>query len=1156
MAFGQVVSERQAPLVPQDYSITGTAFLEELANGDLQLRLSDDFDTPAGPDVRIFLGNSLSLSGAVEIANLADLGHFSGAITFDVPSGISIDEFDFVLFYCVLFQQFWASGELGEINNLGFECLDSEVNNANGSNTINICPSDGVDDVIEFENSLGESAGSNYVYLITNAGQVLEEVVTEDEYNFEGSSDDQQRVYGLHFDGMLDVKIGSHRTETTASGCHTHSDNSDYITILKEACVECEESSVENANGNNQLNICPTDGSDDIIEFENSLNLDAGSNYAYLITDSDQILEEVLFSNEYNFEGSGPNAQRVYGVHYEGNLNIAIGENRKETVADLCTQHSNDDEYISILKNACIAPIICVESITSTMDSIYMIDICPNDNLPDSIYFNNSIKDLNNTNYAYLITDTSQVVQAVVLDSVYNFEGSSLEEQRVYGVNYSGILNSIVGEHRFQTTASECYTHSHVDSFLTVTKLACPPNFICLESQTQLSNGNQQINICPTDNQSDVVEFSNSLNIPGGNNYTYLITDENEILQSVVTNSSYDFESTTLETQLVFGIHHEGMLIPIIGQHRLQTTAMGCFEHSSNDIFITIIKDACLPEFECESSLTATTNWASEVNICPTDGNDDIIELRNNLFVSPGEHYAYLITDENEVLQAVTLDSTYNFEGSSTETQRVYGIHFDGVLDIRIGENRKMTTASGCYEHSGDNLFLTIRKEACEDVFECQASLTATTNWATEVNICPSDGNSDIVELRNNLFIQPGEHYAYLITDENEILQAVTIDSTYDFEGSNTETQRVYGIHFDGVLDIRIGENRKLTTASNCFSHSGDNLFLTIRKEACEDVFECQASLTATTNWATEVNICPSDGNSDIVELRNNLFIQPGEHYAYLITDENEILQAVTIDSTYDFEGSSTQTQRVYGIHFNGILDIRIGENRKMTTASECYAHSGDNLFLTINKTECATYECIESLVATANWVTDLGICANDGIDDNILLQNNVNIAPGDTYAFLLTDSEEILLEVVIDSFYNFEGVTSEELRIYGISYGGTLEARIGEHRKNTSATGCYTHSGDNLFIKVNTFGNCNTTSTSDLNAEEFLTIYPNPSQERINIDYTQRDKIEKLLLYNVNGQLINDVTGQTSFEIANTGMYFLRIFTGSDIISQKVVIE
>jgi len=73
-----VVLQREAELMDEGYTINGTAFLEELDNGDVQLRISSDYSTPAGPDVRIFLNNSISISGAVEIVNISDIGYFSG----------------------------------------------------------------------------------------------------------------------------------------------------------------------------------------------------------------------------------------------------------------------------------------------------------------------------------------------------------------------------------------------------------------------------------------------------------------------------------------------------------------------------------------------------------------------------------------------------------------------------------------------------------------------------------------------------------------------------------------------------------------------------------------------------------------------------------------------------------------------------------------------------------------------------------------------------------------------------------------------------------------------------------------------------------------------------------------------------------------------
>ena len=1512
--YSQVVFERVSDLMPQNYSISGDAFLEELSNGDLQLRLSDDFSTPQGPDVRILLGNSLSLSGAEELINLSDVGHFSGALTVDVPSNIDIDDFDFILFFCVQFQQFWASGEFGDVMSVGGPfCDPSDIFNDGGNNTVNICPSDGNSNEIDFGNSLGISAGPNYVYLITDDNEVLQEVVMDDSYDFEGSTSSTQRVYGMHYDGSLQAQVGSDRMATTASGCFEHSSNNSFITIEKDAC--CLISDVSNSTGPNIIDICPNDNIEDFIQFENSLNFDFTDGYAYLITDENEILEQVVFDDEFDFEGSGLNEQRVYGVHFMGNLMPAIGSPRTQTTASICAEHSNSNQFISVTKNACIQ-FTCETSIvyssipTMSTDSLFTLSICPSDGLADQVILRNTVDSIPTANYAYLITDNNQILQSVVLDSIfnfegsgpnmqrvygihfdgtlnpaigsnrlnttatgcfthssptrflsitkdactpifecqassvssngttsfdicssdgnadviqlnnslnaaagsnyaylitdqnnilervvsanqYNFEGSSNQTQRVYGIHFDGTLNPIIGSDRLNTSATECFTHSSPTNFITITKNACTPIFECRSSSVssngttlfdicssdgnadviQLSNslnaaagsnyaylitdqnnilervvsadqynfegsfdqtqriygihfdgtlnpiigsnrlntsasecfthssstnfititknactpifecrsssvsgngtttidicpsdggadliqfnnsinaavgtnyvylitdvnnilqrvvgvnqfnfegssaqtqrvygihfdgvlsprigsdrlmttasecfqhsnaigfltvtknnctpafecrtsnvsssGTTQITICPTDGNNDFITFNNSINAPTGSNYAYLVTDTNNRLQSVVSGNQFNFEGTSVSEQRVFGIHFDGTLNAVIGSDRMQTTATGCFQHSNS--FVSILKTGCTVPFECLESLTATTDWQTRVEICPTDGINDFIELRNNLFVPAGENYAYLITDAAGTLQSVTTDTLVNFEGSSLAEQRVYGIHFDGVLNPAIGQNRLNTTASGCFRHSGDNLFLTIAKTSCEPEFVCEESLTATTDWATEVDICATDGADDIIELRNNLFIPPGENYAYLITDASGTLQTVTTESFYNFEGSGTAEQRVYGVHFDGELNPVIGANRLNTTASGCFRHSGDNLFLTIRKNACTSTFECEESLTATTDWNTRVEVCPNDGVDDLIELRNNLFIEPGQNYAYLITDANDILMTVTTQGEYNFEGSGSAEQRVYGIHFDGTLNPALGQNRLETTATGCFRHSGANLFLTVAKSVCGEpYECVESLTATTFWVTEVDVCSTDNEDDIVILQNNINVPVGPNYVFLLTDEFENLQEVIFDTMYNFSNTGTDEQRVYGLSYSGQLDIRIGENRRNTDASECAIHSGDDLFIRINKTAACTTTSTLDTELANSINVHPIPSNGTINISYDNIDiDVNSVRLYDINGRFIREAERQSRINIDDAGIYFLR-FQGDEANAVKKII-
>ena len=1512
--------QREAELMPELYSISGDAFLEELSNGDLQLRLSSNFTTPAGPDVRIILNSSVSGSGGVEIVNLSSIGHFNGELTVPVPSSVDIEDYDFIVFFCVAFNQLWASGEFGDTINLGGggpTCEVSEVENASGSNVVDICPSDNNSDVIEFENSLNISAGSEYAYLITDANQILQEVVLDDEYDFEGSSTSTQRVYGIHYAGILNSAIGSNRMNTTATDCFEHSNNSDFITITKNACFECEESDVLNDNGPNNIDICPSDNIDDIIEFDNTLNVDDEDEYVYLITDENEILQEVIFDDNYNFEGTSSDEQRVYGMHYEGTISEAIGSHRLATTASGCEEHSSDNVFITITKNACIPAFVCMASGTSALGGTNLIDVCPNDGSSDIVSLDNTLNLTPGANYAYLITDANEILQEVVFTTAYNFEGSTLDEQRVYGVHYDGILVPAVGSHRVMTTASGCAEHSSATTFLTITKNACIPAFVCQASSTSTIGGVSTFDICPNDGSSDILSLTNSINVAPGVNYAYLITDANEILQEVVFTTAYNFEGSTLEEQRVYGVHYDGILTPAVGSVRTMTTASGCIEHSSSAAFVTVTKDACIPAFVCDASQTSTTGNVTQVNICPSDGNSDIISFQNslnaaagvnyaylitdanqilqevvtgssfnfegtgnatqrvygvhfdgnlipqigqnrmmttatechmhssatsflsiikdacppvfnclastvastagtalaicagdgtsdlvtftnnigapagqnyaylltntndillevinsgsydfeqateeqlrvygvhfsgnlqpqiglnrlatsstecfshssanqfvtvtttdcavpfecvistvgvsgqgssldicpadgvddvvtfvnNLSLAPGENYVYLLTDENEILQEVVSSSTYNFEGSSSSQQRVYGLHYSGQLDIRVGAPRRMTTSSDCFAHSSPTQFVTITKNACPPPFECITSFTATTNWESSTDLCPSDGQADLVELRNSIGMTAGDNYAYLITNEADILQVVVFDNFFNFEGSTLETQRVYGVHFDGSLLPAIGQSRRATTATGCIAHSEDNRFLTVTKgsciipfscepsqtstsigstisvcttdgqqdvvevnntlgivdpahyaylltdasdilqavttessinveginldeiriygihfdgtltpavgqnrlattasgchehssassfvtiinDACAAPFECRESLTATTDWAVTIDICPSDGTRDMIPLRNNLFVEPGEHYAYLITDTLDVLQEVTFDSLYNFEGSSDAPQRVYGVHFDGVLEPMVGANRLETTATGCFTHSGSNIFLTVTKNACAsTFECVETLTATTAWVTSVDVCAGDGQDDFVVLKNNVNQEAGEHYAYLVTDAFEVLQEIVYDTLYNFEASGIEEQRVYGISFAGDIIPAIGEHRRNTVATDCYIHSGDNLFITINKSEACAQTATVDLDAADDISIYPNPSSGAININYEESEiQFDIINIYDVSGMKTQTVRADSrAIDIETPGIYFLQFSNEETTTVKRVIIQ
>ena len=644
------------------------------------------------------------------------------------------------------------------------------------------------------------------------------------------------------------------------------------------------------------------DGQSDLVTFTNGLNEPAGPNFAYLITDDNEILQELVTAGSFDFESAPANYTRVYGLHFSGGLTVGLGQVRTQTTAADCHTHSSG--FVSIQNTACPPAFECLASeVSSGGQSV--VDVCSSDGTADILLFENSLGVVNSQNYVYLVTDQNEILQEVIFNGGFDFEGSGNQTQRVYGLHYDGVLVPATGQPRSQTTATGCAEHS--STFVTITKNGCSPVFQC-NASTVSSGGQQAVDLCPTDGVSDPVTFQNNLGAAVGQNYAYLITDQNEVLQDVVLSTSYDFEGSGIISQRVYGIHFDGDLNPAIGQDRRNTTATGCFVHSSS--FVSVTKNGCQPAFQCRLS-TVSTGGQQAIDVCPTDGISNPVTFQNSLNATVGQNYAYLITDQNEILQEVVLSSSYDFEGSGITTQRVYGLHYDGTLDIALGQNRRNTTASGCFAHTGFSDFVSVTKTACPPEFTCRLS-TLSASGQQAVDLCPSDNISSPVTFQNSLNATVGQNYAYLITDQNEILQEVVLGSTYDFEGSGPATQRVYGMHYDGDLDIAIGQNRRNTSASGCFAHTGSTDFVSITKAACPPAFVCRVS-TVNTGGSRSIDLCPSDNVSDPVTFQNSLNATVGQNYAYLITDENEILQEVVLSSTYDFEGSGEAVQRVYG---------------------------------------------------------------------------------------------------------------------------------------------------------------------------------------------------------------------------------------------------
>lgn len=102
---------------PTGYAISGTATLIDSA-GKLSIEFSSDFSTTAGPDLYVYLAQknespTTSGNATVEVDSLVSN---AGAQKIVVPSGVNINDYEYILIHCKQYNHFWGGGLLGALN--------------------------------------------------------------------------------------------------------------------------------------------------------------------------------------------------------------------------------------------------------------------------------------------------------------------------------------------------------------------------------------------------------------------------------------------------------------------------------------------------------------------------------------------------------------------------------------------------------------------------------------------------------------------------------------------------------------------------------------------------------------------------------------------------------------------------------------------------------------------------------------------------------------------------------------------------------------------------------------------------------------------------------------------------------------------------------
>ncbi len=885
------------------------------------------------------------------------------------------------------------------------------VATSEGNSLVYTCPGDGKADLITFQST---SSNPFYTYVVTDDQNRILQTLDGNEADFESAGPGTCRVWGLSFIGDLNLNPGGVLTEgPLASVCYDLSDN--FVEVVRE---NPEGGNVSLTNGEEEATLCFAGTNTEILSFQTTGA--SSTPYVYLVTDENNVILEVLDGNATNFAEVGTGVRRVWGLAYTGELTVAAGQDASlVALSDDCYDLS--DNFVTVVLRAISGGTVALE------DGSTEALICVNDGVSDELTF--TVTGQEEGNFTFIVTDDNNIILAVLNGNSNDFEEAGSGICRVWGLAYTGNLLAQEGDDAAAALLSdECFALS--DNFVQVTRLEAAGGTISFD------DGSSSKRICTGDEVADELDYEVSGN--AGEQLTYLITDENNIILSITDDASTDFEGVAEGICRIWGLSYFGNLLAEEGQMADQIElADRCFALTEN--FIQVERVAV------DGGTVALDNGEDSLSLCVGEGQDATFTMTNTT-TTPNASYAYIITNENDDFLAVSESNEIDLSTAASGTCKVYGLSYTGNIDINdLDDVRFVALSDDCYDLS-DNFVLVERTEV-------NGGTVAMPSGATERTVCLGDDDPDIVQFTSSGAI--GASFVYVITDDNNTILGLTTEAQQDFGDVDAGVCRVWGLAYTGQILAEAGQNAAEVALSNgCFDLS-DN-FITVTRT------EVDGGTVTLEDGTTETAIC-IDGLSNVLTVENTS--AASANYIYLITDNNGLFLGSSANNTVDLTDASSGICRIYGLSYTGelaALNVQADNVTEITLSTECFALS--NNFITVVR------EQVEggSVNLGITGGTEVSLCAGDGVADFIGFDNNGST--GQFYIYVITDENNVILNFADGTeAVDFDSEAPGIYRVWGLAFTGNIIAMAGDVASEVNLTDdCFDLSDNFITVTAN----------------------------------------------------------------------------------------
>lgn len=882
------------------------------------------------------------------------------------------------------------------------------VSNAAGLASQTICSNDpSISQVIDFASS---SESEQFQYIITDEQNIIQALPEGNSFDFAPLNLINSRVYGLAFTEPLDLSIGAELPSEIelAEACASLSDN--FFSVIKEDPIG---SSLQFSDGSTNTFGCEYEENLFSIEVAEPGN----TPYVFIVTSRNDIVVDFTTDPNINFNDYLPSRYKIYGAAFTGNLLLERGDDiLATTISDGCYERS--DNVLSLV-------IVNLESDEfSLADGSLEATLCRDFSEPAILDFTPS--ELGNQSKVYLITDTTDVVLDISISSSIDFSTYEQAHLKVWCLAYTGSLLIQNGDQLGTIEySSECAQVS--EQWVNVRQEFLDSGPILL------NDGQTEATICLEADQGKVFKFDLA-GLVGGQK-ALLVTDlGGTIVQQIESDSLVVNPELPLSFR-VYGLVYTGDLRPNLGNNIANNDLSdGCFELSISSVAFSTIN--------VEGGTVQLDNGETTVEVCVMDGREDLLTF-DALGVNAANDYRFVLTnEEDEIIFALT-GNQVDFDAATMGTTRVYGVSYAGNWVAQSGQNiMESQLADLCFDVS-DNYIEVLQ-------LDIDAGSISFTDGSTNKNLCIDANNPPLSFQATNSM---GSDYTYFLTNTaNEIIAGTGIEASFSFDQINLDTIRVWGAVYTGELNIMDFFGAKideLVISDACYDISEN--FLTVIKS-----LPVAGQLTFN-DGSLEASFCSQESNRSVSFSAVN---QSSEQYTYLITDQLNVIQAITSENSFDFNNFDLGLYRIWGLAYSGNLSAQVGDFAPEASLSDaCFALTDQALVIQIDALDGGT-------LMLSNGETTYYICEQL---DKVVLNLADNQATGDNFIYLVVAPDQQILAISDTPQFNLSAINSDEFTLRGLSYNGTLQVQEGDlfAEDLVFSDECYDLSENDIFVGI-----------------------------------------------------------------------------------------